>query len=271
MEEVIEFLTIQFQSGLGYDSLNTARGALSSIGLNFDGFKAGSHPLVVRFMKGVFALRPSQPRYSAVWDVNQVLTYLRKFSPMKEISLKDLTLKLTMLMALTQAARVQTLQLITLDGCKKLKTEFVFRLNSLLKLSRTSCRASVLSFIAYPPDRRLCVYTVLKEYLFRARNVRKDDIDNKMLLVSYVKPYKPVTRDTISRWIKTVMMRSGINVSEYGSHSVRAASTSKARSVCVPMKDILLRAGWSNVGTFAKFYDKEIHSQEDRFQAGVLQ
>jgi len=50
------------------------------------GFKVGNHPLVERFMKGVFALRPSQPRYSAVWDVNQVLTYLRKLSPVKEIS-----------------------------------------------------------------------------------------------------------------------------------------------------------------------------------------
>jgi len=37
VEEVIEFLPIQLQSSLGYDSLNTARGALFSIGLNFDG------------------------------------------------------------------------------------------------------------------------------------------------------------------------------------------------------------------------------------------
>lgn len=269
LEEVIEFLTQQFQNGLGYDSLNTARGALSSLGLNFEGFKVGSHPLVIRYMKGIFVLKPPKPRYVVTWDVNQVLSYLRKLSPVRHLSLKDLTLKLAMLMALTQAARVQTLHLVTVNGCKKLKTEFVFQLSDSLKQSRPSCKVATLCFKAYPPDRRLCIYTVLKEYLSRTRHVR--NMDNNMLLISYVKPYKHVTRDTISRWLKTVMSRSGIDVQRYGSHSVRSAATSKAKINSVPMKDILQKAGWSNVRTFAKFYDKDIESSTDRFQDGVLQ
>ncbi len=65
-----------------------------------------------------------------------------------------------------------------------------------------------------------------------------------MLLLSYVKPYKHVTRDTISRWLKTVMSRSGIEIlPRFGSHSVRSAAVSKAKNNQVPIMDILQK-GW---------------------------
>jgi hypothetical protein len=124
LKEVIEFLTEQYNNGLGYDSLNTTRSALSSLGLNFEGFKIGSHPLVVRYLKGVFIIRPPKPRYTHIKDVNKVLIFLRKLSPVKHISLKDLTFKTTMLMALAQAARVQILNVITLKDVKKTKNFF---------------------------------------------------------------------------------------------------------------------------------------------------
>ena len=55
--------------------------------------------------------------------------------------------------------------------------------------------------------------------------------DQGRLLISYVKPYKSASRDTISRWLKTIMQKSGIDVNKYGSHSVRTAATSKANEV----------------------------------------
>ena len=113
----------------------------------------------------MFVLKPPKPRYVVTWDVNHVLCYLRKLSPVRHLSLKDLTPKLAMLMALTQAARVQTLRLVTVTGCKKLKTEFVFQLSDSLKQSRHSCQLATLCLKAYPPDRRLCIYTVLKEFV----------------------------------------------------------------------------------------------------------
>ena len=94
---------------MGYDSVNTARGALPSLGIVIDGCRAENHPLICRFMKGVFHLRPPTPRYTTTWDVLPVLQQLRSMHPLRDLSLKDLTLKLVMLMSLTQAARVQTL------------------------------------------------------------------------------------------------------------------------------------------------------------------
>ena len=58
MEEVIEFLTEQYNNGLGYESLNTARSSLSSLGIIIYGIRVGCHPLIIRYLNGVFDVRP---------------------------------------------------------------------------------------------------------------------------------------------------------------------------------------------------------------------
>jgi len=263
----LEFLTTLFESNLGYSALNTARSALSSLGLKVEGFSAGTHPLVVRYMKGVFNIRPTVSRYTHIWDVNKVLHYLCKLSPVKQLSLKDLTLKLVMLLALTNAARIDTVHKLSVNQFKKTSSEFVFQFSSLLKQSRPGFECSSMRVKAYPPDRRLCTYFVMKEYLLRTRNLRKQE---ECLLLSYVKPHSGVSKDTVARWIKTVMCRAGIDISLFGAHSVRSAVTSKANERAVPIQDILKTAGWSRESTFAKYYKKKV-AHEDTFQKAVLQ
>jgi hypothetical protein len=58
----------------------TARSALSALGIMFDNVLVGAHPLVIRFMKGVFNLRPVRMKNVCIWDVSIVLHYLRKRS-----------------------------------------------------------------------------------------------------------------------------------------------------------------------------------------------
>lgn len=266
VQDVIEFLTIEYEKGLSYSSLNTARAALSSLGITLGSFTAGTHPTVVRFMKGVFNRKPPKPKYTHTWDVDKVLNFLRKLSPVKHLNLKDLTLKLTMLMVLTNAARVQTIHLLSVKNVKKFSSEFVLQFRDLLKQSRPGFVCSLFKLKAYPPDRRLCVYTVLKEYLLRTKTLRKNVEDS--LLISYIKPYKPVSRDTISRWVKTIMIRAGIR-DTFGAHSARSAVVSKANLNGVPLKDILSRAGWSNESTFAKYYKKKV-VKDNTFDHQVL-
>ena len=172
-------------------------------------------------------MRPT-PRYTDIWSVDTVLTYLRKMLPVRKLSLKDLTMTLVMLIALTNVARVQIIHMLSVNSFKKSSSEFAFKVENLLKQSWSSFGCSVFKLKAYPPDRRVCVYTVLKEYLVRTKDIRKDSGSSKLLL-SYVRPYKAVTRNTISRWIKLVMTRAGIDTEKYGPHSVRGASTSKAK------------------------------------------
>jgi hypothetical protein len=101
-------------------------------------------------------------------------------------------MKLTMLLALINATRIQSVHLICLNNVHKFKSEFVFKIDDLVKQSRPGYKEPVISCKAYPPDRRLCIYTVLKEYLIRTKKMRDSSISK--LLLSYVKPHKNVTR-----------------------------------------------------------------------------
>ena len=56
-------------------ALLTARSALSSTLPSIDSIPVGQHPLVNRFLTGEFESHPAMPRYTAVWDVIQVLDY----------------------------------------------------------------------------------------------------------------------------------------------------------------------------------------------------
>ena len=53
---------------------------------------------------------------------------------------------------------------------------------------------------------------------------------------------------------------AGVDVSVYKPHSVRSATTSKAKRNHASLDEIMKTAGWSSAATFAKFYDKEIVS-----------
>lgn len=145
------------------------------------------------------------------------------------------------------------------------KSEYKFNVTDLIKQSRPGYHNPKIVLKAYPPDRRLCVFTVITEYLKRTSVYRK----YKQLILSYSKPYKSVTASTISRWIKTCLARSGIDVNLYTAHSVRSASVSKAKKQCVPIDEILSKAGWSNVKTFAIYYDKQIE-KDGTFAESVL-
>ena len=75
--EGLAFLTHLHNQNLGYSVINTARSALSSILTLQDHRTFWEHPLVTRFLKGIFELKPSLPRYSFVWDVGVVLRYFQ--------------------------------------------------------------------------------------------------------------------------------------------------------------------------------------------------
>lgn len=90
------------------------------------------------------------------------------------------------------------------------------------------------------------------------------------MFVSYSKPFKPVSQDTICRWVKTVTEKSGIDVNFFKTHSTRAAATSKAFVKYFPLEHILSVAGWSSSDIFAKFYKKPVVNA-DSFSTILLQ
>ena len=81
----LAFLTHLYNQGLGYSAINTARSALSSVITLGQSTTFGEHPLLTRFLKSIFELKPSLPRYSAIWDVGTVLRFLQSLPEIKEL------------------------------------------------------------------------------------------------------------------------------------------------------------------------------------------
>lgn len=258
----MEFLTELFTSGIGYSAINTARSALSTF-IIIEGFSVGNHPLIKRFVKGVFNLRPALPRNLVTWDTDLVLKYLASLAPVRRIGLKDLTLKLTTLLALLSGQRCQTLHLMRTSNMTITGNSIKIRISELLKQTRPGHHLQELHIKAYAPDRRLCIVTVIQEYLKRTKTLRRNDY----LFISFVPPHKHVTKSTIGRWIKLVLEKAGVDTTIFTPHSTRAASTTGAKMMNVPLATIIKTAGWSNTTTFSKYYDKSPKQGIDFAQA----
>ena len=114
-----------------------------------------------------------------------------------------------------------------------------------------------LELAAYPEDRSLCVLICLGEYEKRTKDKRRKQND---LLISYIQPHGRVSKATVSRWTKTMLIRAGIDMKIFTPHSMLAASTSKASRACVPLETIMKTAGWSRSSTFRVYYDKPVHT-----------
>ena len=257
----IDFLTDRFKSGLSYSSINTARSALSQFISFIDSPAAfGSHPLVSKFMKGVYKLRPPNPRYDSIWDVSPLLQYL---ASVVGNDLQSLTLKCCTLMALTSGQRVQTLTNLSLAFMIKSTDRITFHVDNILKTSKPG-KSTSLEVKAYKNDHRICPFTCLTQYLLMTEDLRSSD----KLFITYLKPHKPASSQSISRWIRTSMQSAGIETS-FGAHSTRHASTSKASDLNVPIDQILTKAGWSSHHTFAQFYRRPI-MEENTFADAIL-
>lgn len=196
--QALEFLPELFKKGLGYSSLNTARCALSCIITPNNTGSFGSQPLVVRFLKGVYESRPSVPRYVETWDVTVVLKFLAPLHPPSKLTLRELTLKLVMLVSLVSGQRAQSIQLLDINCMSQTETSCTFVITQNVKQSKPGIKQPVIKLEAYPIDDRLCVVTLLKEYLSRTAWLRRK---HSQLFICYVKPFGPVSRDTISRWL----------------------------------------------------------------------
>ena len=199
---VLDFLNLLYQQGLTYSAINTARGALSRYITLENGTCVGQHSLVSRLMKGIFLEKPPRPKYTEIWDVSIVLSHLRSLSPVDKLSLKELTLKLVVLILLVSGQRGQTVHLISIDHMVPMNNCYTFQIVDHLKQSRPGVKNPLAELRPFE-GKSLCVVTTLKEYLTRTQSLRGSE---SQLFISYTRPFKRVSRETISRWVKLVLI-----------------------------------------------------------------
>ena len=208
-----------------------------------DGIVIGKHPLVSRLMRGIYNKRPPQPKYTATWSVPD---FMKSWRPTVELSQKQMTQKLAMLMALANASRCSELAVLDTKWMVISVDSASFSIATLTKTSKRG-KSRVLHFSRLEDDDELCPVTNLKQYMAKVKEVRK----GSLLFLSYVRPFQPVKSCTIARWLKEVLHKAGFT--SFNAHSTRVtAAFDKGMSI----SDILKVADWSSDSMFKKFYYK---------------
>ena len=101
-------------------------------------------------MSGVFNLRPPQPKYTFIWDVQTALTYIKVNWPVNNVLLdKYLSLKLSMLLALASASRENQIQHLDISQMGRLLDQYKFVYTKLHKSWRKGKSPTSVSFFAY--------------------------------------------------------------------------------------------------------------------------
>ncbi|VDH89896.1 Hypothetical predicted protein [Mytilus galloprovincialis] len=263
VNSVLKFLLELHLNGLGYSAVNTAKSAVSSFVYLITNVQIGKHFHVKQFMKGIFNKKPVLPRYNCTWNVEMVLSLLKTWN--KDITLKNITFKLAMLLALTTGQRMQSIFLIDIRNLELDTYSVKIRYGDLLKQTRPGYQLPEIFIEAFKPDYRICVVHTLHEYLERTNKLR---LNNTQLFLSFQKPYKPVKKGTIAKWIKQVLIMAGIDMTIFTPHSTRGAATSYV-SGRIPIATILRTAGWRKDSVFRKFYQRPI-TNDSSFSNEIL-
>ena len=74
--EIPKFLHLLRSKGLSYSIISSARSALSAF-ITLEGIEAGKHPLMCRYIKGLYNINPL-PNYIFTWDLGIVVKYLSR-------------------------------------------------------------------------------------------------------------------------------------------------------------------------------------------------
>ena len=124
----------------------------------------GAHPAVARLLKGAFHLRPPMPRYSSFWDVGTVTSYLKSLGNKEGLSLRYLTLKTAMLLALTRPSRSVDLSNLDVQWRSYQSNGVTIRPVHLAKQKRSSKHIPDFFFPCFKDGPMLCPVMTLKAY-----------------------------------------------------------------------------------------------------------
>ena len=115
VQPFLDILADLFEQGLQHQTINLIHSATSMTHQQVEGISIGQHLLVTRLIKGVHNLRlPKPPRYTVTWDVDIALRHFRALGDNDCLSLRALSRKLELLMALMDASRTSGLQALNL-------------------------------------------------------------------------------------------------------------------------------------------------------------
>ena len=124
-----------YTKGCLYSGLYGARSALSHVAC-IKGFpKLSDHPMISRYLKGIFNRHPPLPKSKQIWDINQVLDYYTNLPDNKELQFKYLVKMLVMLFLILGARSKQALFTINIENIIFADKKVILLPNKTLKYS----------------------------------------------------------------------------------------------------------------------------------------
>ena len=225
-KSVLMFLYGMYKNGCLYSSICAAQSALSSVVVIKSYNKLLSHPLITRFVKGIFDRHPPLPRYANIWDIYTLLTYYDNMPPNTELDFKCLCKKLVILFLILWARRKQALTSIIVENGILDHDKVILLPNKTLKHSAPNCSLKPFVYNSYKENPRLCIVNCIR-FCLREWNCKVDD-NNKNLIIMYSTAHKNTSADNILRLVKEELTNARLDTNIYKAHSCRAASSSKA-------------------------------------------
>lgn len=244
-----------FNNGASSSSLNCARSALSFF-LCYD-FKVKDNETIARLFRFFYKERPLKTKYFTYWPVKNLLNYLAELHPASDLSLKILTLKTLALVALTSSDRGQTIHLMDIEKTTSAEDSLQFVIFDRLKTTGRVQKPKVITCHSCDiPSLNVCDYVLNymnRTLALRAKSVNEGKSKPTQLFLSWATK-KAVTRQTLARWLKTILKMAGIDTTQFTGHSFRGASLSNAYQHGANINQIVCAGSWTNTETFKRHY-----------------
>ena len=130
-----------------------------------------------------------------------MVSYIANGRKAEELSLKELSKQLVVLLALCNADRASDLKALDLKFRQYTPEEVRFQIPGLTKTRRSGPPREV-SYKIFNDDRNLCPVNTLRVYETKTSSYRKESDGKSPLFISFRKPFQPVSAASISRWTK---------------------------------------------------------------------
>ena len=244
-----------------YSTINGYRCAISAFHIPIEGMKAGSHPRVTELLKGVSNERPPNPGIHYTWDVDKVLMFMKSLPENGNLSRKMLTLKTVTLLGICNINRCMELAALNTKLMSKRPDHYQFGFGITTKHSRKGKPVPPVYFHSFPKDTKICPVQAIDDYSLITNDDRVAQ-NTFGLFLGIPKPHRPVESSTIGRWVVNFLSLAGIDTRHFSGHSVRGASSSKAKSKGTKLKTILRQGNWSSENFWQKHYHKNVGSSK---------
>jgi len=150
-----------------------------------------------------------------------------------------------------------------------LDEKMMIRVPDRIKTSAPGRSQPFFLFSRFADHTNLGVVRLIEHYLELTKELRPPTCD--FLFISFSKPHKAVSSQTISRWICLSLEKYRIDTSLFSAHSTRHAATSQGASKGVSIDIIKRAAGWTGESrVFANFYKRPLLNREEFSNAVLL-